>query len=63
LGKISCVFTKLGKYDIQYWITLYVVLRRVFNETLCNWMAEGGENMNGEQEMSASAGGNILGDI
>jgi hypothetical protein len=26
-------------------------------------MAEGGENINGEQEMSDSAGGNILGDI
>jgi hypothetical protein len=26
-------------------------------------MAEGGENINGEQEMSASAGVNILGDI
>jgi hypothetical protein len=26
-------------------------------------MAEGGENINGEQEMSASTGGNILGDI
>jgi hypothetical protein len=26
-------------------------------------MAEGGKNINGEHEMSASAGGNILGDI
>jgi hypothetical protein len=34
---------------------------RVFTETLCNWMAEGGENINGEQEMLASTGGNILG--
>jgi hypothetical protein len=42
----------LGKYDIPYWIALYVVLRRVFTETLCNWIAEGGENINGEQEMS-----------
>jgi hypothetical protein len=35
----------------------------VFTETLSNWMAEGRENINGEQEMSASAGGNILGVI
>jgi hypothetical protein len=33
LGKISCFFTKLGKYDIQHWIALYVALRRVFTET------------------------------
>jgi hypothetical protein len=38
-----------------------VVLRRVYTETVCNWMAEGRENINGEEELSA--GGNILGDI
>jgi hypothetical protein len=35
----------------------------LITDTLCNWMAECGENINGEQEMSASAGGNILGDV
>jgi hypothetical protein len=35
----------------------------VFEEVFyCNWKAEGGANINGEQEMSASAGSNILGD-
>jgi hypothetical protein len=38
---------------ILYIGLLYVILRRVFTEMLCNWMAEGGENINGEQEMSA----------
>jgi hypothetical protein len=61
LGKISCIFTKLG--NTPYWIDLYVVLRRVLTVLLCNWMAESGENINGEQEMSASAGSKILGDI
>jgi hypothetical protein len=42
---------------------MYVVLRRDFTETLCNWLVEGGENINSEQEISASTGGNILGDI
>jgi hypothetical protein len=53
----------MGKYYIQYWIALCVVLTIFLTETLYNWMAEGGENINGEQEMSASAGGNIFGDI